>query len=176
MVSESAYYAPSFKPAPDPTQSGPLNWLARDTHFSNIGEQLARLTALQKLLDTEFPQLRLTVTHLEGETLICQTRGSSAAAKIRQIEPSLVSLLVLNGWKVSRIKTRPQAGPNLNGPSAAGPAPNPFARKHQNLPAPIQDRSISEQQAALILKAAQSTEDPRTKRALTMLSSRIKRR
>lgn len=72
--------------------------------------QADRLAQLQADLDRLKPGSGLVVNALDGDVLVVTTPGAAWASKLRQLEPSLVAGLVSCGWKVSRIKVRPQPG------------------------------------------------------------------
>ncbi|MBP7660055.1 MAG: DUF721 domain-containing protein [Burkholderiaceae bacterium] len=98
-------------------------WLGNDPNCRQLALQAERLVALQAALAAISPLPGLIPLELDDEgSLKVATPGAAAAAKLRQLEPSLISELVSRGWKVKRIRFRPQPA------SGAPPAPIPVPR------------------------------------------------
>jgi Dna[CI] antecedent, DciA len=100
-----------------------IEWLKKQPAFLDLATHADRLAQLQTDVDLCAPVGGLTVTSLEGTVLVLTTRSAAWAAKLRQFEPSLVSGLTHRGWKVSRIRIRPQPNPPVERPAAAAPDP-----------------------------------------------------
>lgn len=113
-----------MKPFPRSAQA--LNWLRSEPAFAQLREQAARLAAVQKTLHEAMPGLGLTVIALEGDTLVVGARHAAAAARVRQVGPSLLASLARAGWRIERIRFRtrwqpPPAGPPRSTKTAPGP-------------------------------------------------------
>jgi hypothetical protein len=87
------------------------DWLARDPNFSGLIQEQSRLlniqAAIQAGLKQQFPRLSLQVAKAD-QHLTLLVNGAASAAKLRQLEPELLSVLREGGWEFSRIKVRPQ--------------------------------------------------------------------
>lgn len=103
----------------------------------------------------------LVVNSLTDSVLVVTTRTAGLAAKLRQCEPSLLAGLTRSGWKVSRIRIRPQPQ------RAADRPPEPAVRQKSPVPA-----------AALagLSELAAQTEDGPLKQALSAMVRRHGRR
>lgn len=93
--------------SPPPRQA--LGWLERQPEFRALTDRAARLLALQADLQRCAPARGLTALGIDDGTLLVGTVGAAAAAKLRQIEPTIVAHLALLGWPVRRIRFRPMA-------------------------------------------------------------------
>ncbi|HPU54030.1 MAG TPA: hypothetical protein PK359_20910 [Burkholderiaceae bacterium] len=110
-----------------------FDWLGNDPNCRQLALQAERLVALQAVLAAVSPLPGLIPLELDDEgCLKVATPGAAAAAKLRQLEPSLIAELVSRGWKVKRIRFRPQPA------SGSPPAPIPVPR------APIPPSALSE--------------------------------
>lgn len=96
-----------------------LAWLGDDPQCRQLALQAERMVALQSALAavSALPGL-IPLALDEDGTLKVVTTSAAAAAKLRQLEPSLVAQLVAQGWVVRRIRFRPQ-------PLSETPAPPP---------------------------------------------------
>jgi hypothetical protein len=129
-------------------------WLRTEPGFARLGEQAARLADLQADLARCVPGLALTVVALERDTLVVGAAHAAVAAKIRQSTPTVLAALARQGWKIERIRFKPQWRP--------GPARPP--RRQKDAPGAAAVASI----AAL----AERVEDPKLKEALRRLAAR----
>jgi Dna[CI] antecedent, DciA len=82
--------------------------LNRDPRFQSLQLHLATLTDLQAMLDQQWPQMRLRVRNLKDGTLSLSAGSAAQAARLRQIEPSILSALQTQGREVTRISFKPQ--------------------------------------------------------------------
>jgi hypothetical protein len=82
--------------------------LERDPRFQSLQIHLATLTDLQSMLDQQWPQMRLRVRNLKDGTLSLSAGSAAQAARLRQIEPSILSALQTQGREVTRISFKPQ--------------------------------------------------------------------
>jgi hypothetical protein len=105
---------------PSSTKS-PLHWLERDAGFRSVAERASRLLALQEDLRRCVPSIEVVAMGLEAETLLVGTAGAAAAAKLRQLEPSIASALRARGWQVARVKFRPRARGAVAAPAPVEP-------------------------------------------------------
>ncbi len=84
-------------------------WLSADPKGHELALRAERMVALQAALTSLSPLPGLTALELDEDgTLRVATPGAAAAAKLRQVEPRLAAELVARGWKVKRIRFRPQ--------------------------------------------------------------------
>lgn len=86
----------------------PLEWLGGQSVFDDLALQAGRLIELQKLLDQCAPLKGLQIKALDQTVLVVSAPSASIAAKFRQFEPSVLRTFSERGWKVSRIRVRPQ--------------------------------------------------------------------
>lgn len=94
-----------------------LAWLENQDEFRALADRAERLLALQADLSTVCPSHSLVAMGIENEALVAGTPNASTAAKLRQLEPSIVAALRDRGWQIKRIRFRPQP------PGAAGTRP-----------------------------------------------------
>lgn len=85
-----------------------LEWLKTQPGFQDLASQSDRLARLQADIDRCAPVKGLLVTGYDGTVLLLSTHNPAVAAKTRQFEPTLLAGLTRVGWKVSRIRIRPQ--------------------------------------------------------------------
>ena len=85
-----------------------LDWLGSDPSYRDAAQRVDTLLRLEAALQRAAPELGLAVVAIEGDTLIVATRSSGAAAKCRQLEPSLLAALQGTAAQVNRIRFRPQ--------------------------------------------------------------------
>ena len=85
-----------------------LDWLGTDPSYRNAAQRVDTLLRLEATLQRAAPELGLCVVAIEGDTLTVATRSSGAAAKCRQLEPSLLAALRGTSLQVNRIRFRPQ--------------------------------------------------------------------
>jgi hypothetical protein len=131
-----------------------IAWLRTEPGFARLGEQAARLAGLQQDLSRCMPALALTVVALERDTLVVGAAHAAVAARVRQLEPTLVASLARCGWKIDRIRFKPQWRPEP--------------------PAPAQAVKTSPGPAAIagIAALSERIEDPRLKAALRRMANR----
>ena len=103
-----------------------LGWLEQQADFRALADRAERLLALQTDLGACAPSHSLVAMGITNETLLVGTTNASTAAKLRQLEPSIVAALCDRGWQIKRIRFRPQPpGANASRPAAALKAPIP---------------------------------------------------
>ena len=125
-----------------------LGWLEREDSFRSLTDRAERLLALQADLRQCAPSLGLVALGIEQDTLAVGTQSASAAAKLRQLEPSIVASLNDRGWKVKRIRFRPQ-------PRGFEPMTPPHQPRAQIPAAALADfEALSEQADSPALKEA----------------------
>lgn len=66
------------------------------------------LSRLQTDLESCAPVRGLAVASLDDGVLLLIAHNAAVASKVRQFEPSLVAGLSRSGWKITKIKVRPQ--------------------------------------------------------------------
>lgn len=139
---------------PFPRSRHAMAWLRNEPVLAALGEQASRLAALQADLERCAPGLGLAVVALERDTLVVGAAHAAVAAKVRQVGPTLVAGLVRAGWRIERIRFKPQWRP---------PAAAPARRPKQ----PPGERAVAE-----IAALSDRVEDPRLKAALRRLAAR----
>ena len=82
--------------------------MLRDPRFQSLQVHLETLTDLQAMLDQQWPQMRLRVRNLKDGTLSLTAGSAAQAARLRQIEPSILSALQTQGREITRISFKPQ--------------------------------------------------------------------
>jgi hypothetical protein len=137
-----------------PTSRAAIAWLRTESGFARLGEQASRLASLQQDLDRCLPALSLSVIALERDTLVVGAAHAAVAARVRQLEPTLVAALGRCGWKIDRIRFKPQWRP-VAAPAPRGAKPRPGAAA-----------------VAGIAALSERVEDPRLKAALQRLAAR----
>lgn len=90
-----------------------IDWLQAEPAFAQVGEQSARLAAVQQALQRSLPTVALTVVAFERGQLVVGAAHAAVAAKLRQSEPSLIAALARNGWKVDTIRFKTQWKPDV---------------------------------------------------------------
>ncbi len=129
-------------------------WLEAEPGFARLGEQVERLASLQSDLQRCVPGLGLRVVALERDTLVVGAAHAAVAAKVRQLSPTVLAALGRCGWKIDRIRFKPQWRPTGDG----------VPRRPKEAPSP---RAI-----ARIAELADRVEDPGLKAALRRLAAR----
>ena len=84
-----------------------IDWLDANDAFRATSLQGARLLEFQRALDRA-ADIKLTVIALVDGCATVAAGNASAAAKLRQSEPSLRERLVADGWPIERFKIRPE--------------------------------------------------------------------
>lgn len=133
-----------------PTPRHPLGWLGQQPGFRELTDRAQRLLALQRDLHGCAPASNLQVLGVEADTLLVGAPGAAAAAKLRQMEPSILACLRARGWALERIRFRP----STRGTTAAPPPP----RLKPPIPAQALEglRALSEQASTPALREALS--------------------
>jgi hypothetical protein len=129
-------------------------WLRTEPGFARLGEQAGRLAALQADLARGVPTLPLTVVAFERDTLVVGAAHAAVAAKVRQMEPTILGALARRGWRIQKIRFKPQWRPEPSRPK----------RRDQDMPGP--------EAVAGIEALSEQVEDPRLKAALRRLATR----
>ncbi len=136
-----------------------LAWLDGHAGFGALTARAEVLLALQSDLDAlPAGARRLTALGLQDEVLVLSAPGAALAAKLRQIEPSILAGLSARGWQVKRIRIQPQ--PPRQGPRPAQAEPKP----------PIPAAAVSAFESL-----EREVEDPGLKRALARLVANRRR-
>jgi hypothetical protein len=84
-----------------------LGWLEQTAEFRALTDRADRMLALQSDLALCAPGRDLVALSLDDGVLLAGTPGAAAAAKLRQLEPTLVRQLGQRGWAVKRIRFKP---------------------------------------------------------------------
>lgn len=88
-----------------------LSWLSTEPGFARLGEQADRLARLQEDVARALPGMALTVVAFEQGRLVVGAAHAAVAAKVRQVEPTLIAALKRRGWSVDTVKFKPQWRP-----------------------------------------------------------------
>lgn len=125
-----------------------IGWLESQPEFRSLTDRAAHLLALQADLRRCAPARGLTALGVDGDTVLVGTAGAAAAAKLRQVEPTIVAHLAALGWKVRHIRVRPLP--------VGAVAPRPAAVARGQIPASAleQFRIMSDQASSPALKQA----------------------
>ena len=102
-----------------------LDWLSTEPAYRNAAAQIDTLLRIEAALRKAAPELALAVVAIQGETLIAATKSAAAAAKCRQLEPSLLAAVQETTAKVNRIRFRPQRSSRKTLPPIAPRQPIP---------------------------------------------------
>ena len=95
-------------------------WLGEDATARALAQRADRMVALQAALALASPLSGLVALELDtAGVLRVAAPSAAAAAKLRQLEPSLVAALRRQGWTVERLRVRPQ-------PREGSPPPPPL--------------------------------------------------
>ena len=138
-----------------PAASRPaIAWIEREPTLARLGQHAARLAALQSALDRLAPGMALAVIALERDALVVGAPHAAVAARLRQMSPSLVAALAREGWRVDRIRFKPQW------------RPAPGVRRAKEVTPP------GATAVAALASLAESVEDPRLRAALRRLARR----
>jgi hypothetical protein len=96
-----------FLPMKPPRSRNALSWLTAEPSFARLGEQAARLAALEADVRRALPGLALTVVAFEHKQLVVGANHAAMAAKVRQVEPTLIAALGRKGWAVDKVRFKP---------------------------------------------------------------------
>ncbi len=97
------------------------NWLDAESGFRALAARVDRLVALQARLAEACPGIPLTVVSLDEETLTVMTPSAAWAGRLRQMAPTLLTLVREDWAQVSRLRIVPQR--RAGGPARAVGAP-----------------------------------------------------
>jgi hypothetical protein len=122
-VSFAGPTAPMTSPptTPNTRRSAPrqaIGWLEQHAEFRAVASQAQRLLELQADLRRCAPGLPLTALGLEAEELLVGVPTAGAAAKLRQLAPSIARGLRELGWQVKGIRFRPQPATHVAAPGS----------------------------------------------------------
>jgi hypothetical protein len=90
-----------------PRSRNALSWLTAEPTFARLGEQATRLAALEADVRRALPGLALTVVAFEHKQLVVGANHAAMAAKVRQVEPTLIAALGRKGWAVDKVRFKP---------------------------------------------------------------------
>ena len=96
-----------------PSPAAPaIDWLGREPAFRALGAQVELLVRVERALRAASPRTPLSVVSLEAGQLVVTAPNASMAARLRQVEPTLLAALREAGFAVETIRFRPpRAGP-----------------------------------------------------------------
>jgi hypothetical protein len=99
-----------------------IDWLKVEPAFREVASRLASMVELQAMVSASYSQSPLTVLSLsEDGTLAIAARNAAEAARLRQLEPTLVDNLRRRGAAVARLRIRTRR----NTADAVRPPPGP---------------------------------------------------
>lgn len=109
---------------PSPAQRAAIDWLQTEPAFQGLASKISGMVELQALLNRAYPHGAVEVLSLEGDTLVVAAGHSAAAARLRQLAPSVVSAMQSRGVKVSQLRVRTRrSAPSDARRQAAAPRP-----------------------------------------------------
>jgi hypothetical protein len=100
------------------------DWLSTDPAYRELALRIGGLVELQAMMSASYPELRVDVLSLEGGTLAVAARNAALAARLRQLEPSVVGALRRRGAAVERLRIRTRLGHDA-GAAATPSQPRP---------------------------------------------------
>ena len=102
-------------------------WLGDDAGARALAQRVKRLVALQAALAEVSPLPGLVALEIDATGVLrVAAPSAAAAAKLRQVEPTLVSALRRRGWAIDRVRVRPRPLEGAARPAAGiprGPIP-----------------------------------------------------
>lgn len=84
-----------------------LDWLHTDPSFASVGEQARALETLTALVRSVLPGQPVSVIAYDRDRVVIGAAHAAWAARIRQVEPSLITALRAAGWTVNSIRFKP---------------------------------------------------------------------
>jgi len=132
-----------------------LDWLQAEPAFREVASRLASMVELQAMVSASYPQSPLTVLSLSDDgTLAIAARNAAEAARLRQLEPTLVDNLRRRGAAVARlrIRTRRNVGEAVRPPAGSprGQIPEAALSGFEAIEASAQSEGLRRALAALI--------------------------
>lgn len=102
-------------------------WLDTESGFRALAARVDRLVALQALLAAACPRIPMTVVSVDEQTLTVMTPSAAWAGRLRQMTPTLLTVVRQDCAQLSRIRIVPQrrtegARRDAGAPRAAVPA------------------------------------------------------
>lgn len=94
-----------------------IDWLSQGRQSADVLATARRLIELEQLARKGLPRNLAAVCRVarfEGQDLTLAVPSAAHAAKIRQLAPRIVQLLISNGWNLNQIKVKVQASLNQN--------------------------------------------------------------
>lgn len=84
-----------------------IDWLKAEPAFREVASRLSSMVELQAMVAASYPQSPVTVLSLsEDGTLAVAARNAAEAARLRQLEPTVVARLRQRGAAVQRLRIR----------------------------------------------------------------------
>jgi len=84
-----------------------LDWLHSDPSFASVGEQARALESLTALVRGVLAGQPVSVIAYDRDRVVIGAAHAAWAARIRQVEPSLLATLRGAGWAVNSIRFKP---------------------------------------------------------------------
>ncbi len=110
-----------------PAQRAAIDWLQTEPAFQGLASKISGMVELQALLNRAYPHGAVEVLSLEGDTLVVAAGHSAAAARLRQLAPSVVNAMQSRGVRVSQLRVRTRRGadgdPRRQPPAPRAPIP-----------------------------------------------------
>lgn len=106
---ETAPYRPGIEPMKSATPARSVaSWLDTESGFRALAARVDRLVALQARLAAACPRVPMTVVSLDEQTLTVMTPSAAWAGRLRQMAPTLLTVVRQDCGQVSRIRIVPQ--------------------------------------------------------------------
>lgn len=100
--------APNQPNKPAGSARSVAGWLETESAFRALAVRVDRLVALQALLAAACPRIPMTVVSLDEQTLTVMTPSAAWAGRLRQMTPTLLTVVRQECGQVSRIRIVPQ--------------------------------------------------------------------
>lgn len=119
---ETAPNRPGIEPMKPATPArSATSWLDTESGFRALAARVDRLVALQARLAAACPRVPMTVVSLDEQTLTVMTPSAAWAGRLRQMAPTLLTVVRQDCGQVSRIRIVPQR--RVVGPARRAGAP-----------------------------------------------------
>ncbi|MFM7569069.1 MAG: DciA family protein [Betaproteobacteria bacterium] len=124
-----------------------IDWLKAEPAFREVASRLSSMVELQAMVAASYPQSPVTVLSLSDDgTLAVAARNAAEAARLRQLEPTVVARLRQRGAAVQRlrIRSRRTADAVAQAPSGKprGPIPQDALQAFESLQAQAQSEVL----------------------------------
>ena len=139
---------------PSPAASA-IDWLGREPAFRALGAQVELLVRVERALRAASPRTPLSAVSLQAGQLVVTAPNASMAARLRQVEPTLLAALREAGFAVESIRFRPpRAGPGGARPplSVKRPIPASALERLEELARSVERSPLKDALARLVAR------------------------